>query len=74
MSSTFARETGFVTTDRGLQKPSNYDKRLDNLNGLTKLIPKGPRATEERYINNLLDTLETIRGICYKDKTIDSIA
>ena len=74
MSSTFARETGFVTTNRGLQKPSNYDKRLDNLNGLSKLIPKGPRATEERYINNLIDTLETIRGICYKDKTTDSIA
>lgn len=74
MSSTFARETGFVTTDKGLQKPSNYSKRLDNLNGLTKLIPKGQRSTEERYMANLMDTLETIRGICYKDKDIKNIA
>lgn len=74
MSSTFARETGFVTTDKGLQKPSNYSKRLDNLNGLTKLIPKGQRSTEERYMANLMDTLETIRGICYKDKDINNIA
>ena len=74
MPSTFARETGFVTTNKGLQKPSNYSKRLDNLNGLTKLIPKGQRSTEERYITNLMDTLETIRGICYKDKDINNIA
>ena len=74
MSSTFARETGFVTKNNKLQKPANYEYRKDNLNGLTKLISRNEKTSEDVYINELISTLEIIRNICYKEKNIDDIA
>lgn len=74
MSSTFSRETGFVTDSSGnLVPPSNFDKRLDNLNGLNKLLPNTGTSDQE-YIQNQKEFLETLRYVCYTTKDRKELA